>query len=164
MAERWERRLQSEPAAHVPFQLESLASYEYRPALLSWLRAGYLVGFAAFGYRYIRLPGLQVVRDQIANPDADLLQVFSLTDVSVPPTEYKLLVLEHPVSCLAVQLGRHTVLLPWVGTEGALYDRLAHAKAQHDAGGGGRTGMSGRVFPWWPRGPEHRMDFMDPSG
>ena len=47
-------------------------------AQLSWVRAAYLVAFAALGWRYICTPYLDPLRAQLADPDATLLPPLAL--------------------------------------------------------------------------------------
>jgi len=84
-------------------------------ARLSWLRAAYLVTFAALGLRYICMPYLPPLRAQLADPDATLLPPLALDDPDAAADRRDLLVVQEPYELqrsLAVVLGRYTVFLP----------------------------------------------------
>lgn len=101
--------------------------FRYRPALVGWLRAAYLVAFAAMGYRYVLHPNLLSVRRQLAEPTAAHLGIFSGIDSEAHPDARRLLLVNEPVPfrSLLVQMGRNLVFLPRREGEGDLYQRLA---------------------------------------
>jgi len=59
------------------FELDQ--GFRYQPALVGWLRAAYLVPFAAMRYRYVLHPNLLPVRRQLAEPTVSHLGIFSGT-------------------------------------------------------------------------------------
>jgi hypothetical protein len=83
-------------------------------ARLSWLRAAYLVAFAALGWPYVYMPYLAQLRAQLADPDAKLLPPLALADPAAMPYRRDLVVVQEPyeLRSLAVVLGRYTVFLP----------------------------------------------------
>jgi hypothetical protein len=62
----------SEGAFDWSFRL-SFRTPDFRTASMGWLRAGYLVAFATLGYLYALREELEIVRDQIREPDAEIL-------------------------------------------------------------------------------------------
>jgi hypothetical protein len=98
----------------------------YNPwlALVSDLRAAFIVAFAAFGYRYAFNPRLALVRQQIRPP---LEQVIDGWSVAVDQTwnGRHLLLLTKPIPAVLVKLGRIDVLLPWLNSPLNFYKVLA---------------------------------------
>jgi hypothetical protein len=134
-------------------------------ARLSWLRAAYLVAFAALGWRYIYMPYLPPLRAQLADPDATLLPPLALDDPDTPADRRDLLVVQEPheLRSLAVVLGRYTVFLP--GLEDpqpfmSLASALSRSPMQLTS-----PGAPGRIqIPWrgkriaWPTRPMYALD------
>jgi hypothetical protein len=134
-----------------------------------WLRAGYLVAFAALGYRYILDAALEPVRQQIGNPavdnvglgvspqnkDADTYSTTSSNGV----IEHQLVVLpEAPWGrSLLVRLAGHKVLLPLAEHDRAFYERLnRYAEAS------GRADLKGYIL-LWPTEPHFAFDYHPPG-
>jgi hypothetical protein len=104
--------------------------YRERPARIALLRAGYLAAFAAFGYRYIFQERLNVVREQIANPDTDLIDRFSL-HLSTPMERRRVLWFEGPpqLECILVQIDDSCIFLPGLkGRTPGIYEHLEARK------------------------------------
>lgn len=122
----------------------------YRPFRVraGWLRAAYLVAFAAFGYAYVFDASLKRVRDQIRHPDSDVLATFDVLNPESDARLRKLHLIAPPewLHCLAVQMGRHTVFLPW--GDDAVYDRIT----EHARGADTLQYVPG-VEIAWPVGP-----------
>jgi len=131
-----------------------------RHAQVGWLRAAYLVAFAAFGYRYIFRSPLKPVRDQLADPAAEILPMWEFLIPDAAPTERRLIAVKRPASLksLAVQMGRHLIFLPHP-PDMLLYTRLGRRRAR-SGGEVARITISGTQFSW-PREPQHVLDFRD---
>ena len=110
-----------------PLHLRVGKSYSLRDATLSYLRAAYLVAFAALGYRYTRNPALKPVRQQLIEPDVVLIGRFSLTMPEAAKGERAIIWVTHPeeLAALAVQVGRHVVFLPRPLGHDEIYSTLA---------------------------------------
>ena len=99
-------------------------------ARIALLRAAYLVAFAALGYRYVLREELEIVREQILNPDDALIERFSL---HFERTKYVRGIVRvtrpRALECILVQMNEHVVFLPGLkpGSNG-IYDRLAARK------------------------------------
>jgi hypothetical protein len=134
-------------------------------ARLSWLRAAYLVAFAALGWRYMYMPYLAPLRAQLADPDATLLPPLALSDPGAVPDRRDLVVVQEPheLRSFAVVLGRYTVFLP--GLEDpqpfmSLASALSSSAVQLTS-----PGAPGRKqLPWrgkripWPTQPMYALD------
>jgi HNH endonuclease len=124
--------------------------YEARRAMISWLRSAYLAAFARFGYRYIARDVLQPVRDQIQNPERELITNF--LSVTRELTGRQLSVIHEPASAkgIAVSMDGRVVLLPFWDNDYDLYTRLGRGPVQ----------LRGQLLGW-PERPEFRLDSMN---
>jgi hypothetical protein len=127
--------------------------YEAR-ARVSWIRAAYLAGFAAWGWRYVFLPHLNPLRAQLADPAAELLPPLALVDVDAPPGRRGIFLVQEPreLRSLAVALGRYTVFLPGL-EEPQPVDDLAAALARAPK----PFAWTGKEAPW-PAEPRYALD------
>jgi hypothetical protein len=127
-------------------------------AQLSWVRAAYLVAFASFGWRYVLLlSSLNLLREQLADPDADLLPPLALLDLDASPERRELLIVREPAELrsLAVVVGRYTVFVPWL-EEPQSFEDLAGALGRLP-GAPPRVHFSGKKVPW-PTEPRYAFD------
>ncbi len=127
--------------------------YAERDLRNGWLRAAYLVAFAAFGYQYIFDPALAPVRRQLADLDGDHIRDYFYIDTSADRATRMLARVREP-ACLWVQMGRYIVILPPLRPKPDFYtqfDRVVLESAQK------RGDLAFNERPW-PQGPEHRFD------
>lgn len=139
------------------FDLTFYRGFRHRPALVGWLRAGYLAAFAALGYRYIMRASLDVVRQQLVNPQDEVLRVFSVTIPGrISKEERRILLVQRPtwLNSVAVQIGRHIVFLPSLEDTPIPFESLAQKAGQQ-----ARERIAGKLIPW-PTRPEHALDFL----
>lgn len=134
-------------------------SVSLRRASISWLRAAYLAAFAVLGYRYAFRKELALVRDQIRLPDKRLLRAFYQKVPEVTADGWAIVLLSAPrwARGLAVQMGEHLVLLPYLDDAGTYYKRLVHESED-----GMPVNFAGKAFPW-PERAEFRLDYAPPS-
>lgn len=120
----WDALVESPPSKQT-FHLD-LPGFDERQARVSLLRAAYMVVFAALGYRYILRRELEIVREQIAKPQEDLLDRFSLHLRCVSGVELGLVWVKQPASLrsVMVRMGEHLVILPGVERNSRIYERL----------------------------------------
>lgn len=125
-------------------------------AAISWLRAGYLAAFAAFGYRYILGLSFESVRDQIANPKENIISGFSITVPEAEPCERQIALTTDPtwLQALAIQMGRHMVFLPVNSGDETFYARL-QAHSEQSA----RLALKANSVAKWPKAPKFACDF-----
>lgn len=128
-------------------------SYRPRRVRVGWLRSAYIVAFAAFGYRYSLSPFLDRVRDQMRNPDSDVLSTFAVIDPTADKRIRQMQLVEQPewLRCLAVRMGRHTVMLP--AGDDNVYERIAQHRQDSDL----LQYIPGPEIPW-PTGPSFSCD------
>ena len=128
-------------------------------AQLSYLRAAYLVAFAALGWRYVLgLPHLNLLRAQLADPDAALLPPLDLLDPGAPAERRQLLIVREPAELrsLTVVLGRYTVFLPWI-EDPQPFEDLAAALKRRFGTATPSVHFSGKEIPW-PTEPRYALD------
>jgi hypothetical protein len=125
-------------------------AFSPRKQAVSWLRSAYLAGFSALGYRYIGRSILDGVRRQIRDADATLVDDFALFNENVDPTTRWIALTQQPqwVRGLLVQMGRHTVLLPYFTGDSDFYDRLTRHRADSQ-----ELLLEARPIAAWPSGP-----------
>jgi len=128
-------------------------------ARLSWVRAAYLVAFAAFGWRYAFQACLNPLRAQLAAPAESILPPLALFDLGASRERRQLLVVEEPAEMrsLAVVLGRHTVFLPGVMEPQQPFDALAAALARYSALPTPHRQCVRKQMPW-PTEPQYAFD------
>jgi hypothetical protein len=118
-----------------------------RPAMISYLRAGYLAAFAAFGYSAVARRSYDRVRQQIREPDVEHINryFFCRSDAS---QGHEVLIAVEPEwhSSIVVLLGSYRIILPLLDDTG-LYERIAQRAAD---------GVQGQIqcrrfgWPTWP--------------
>jgi hypothetical protein len=134
-------------------------------ARLSWLRAAYLVAFAALGWRYVYMPYLAPLRAQLADPDAMLLPPLALADPDAAAYSRDLLVVQEPheLRSLAVVLGHYTVFLPGLEDPqpfmslGSALSRSPVQLTSPGAPGRKQIAWRGKRIPW-PTLPIYALD------
>ncbi|MEU9454847.1 hypothetical protein [Streptomyces sp. NPDC048277] len=129
-------------------------------ARISWVRAAYIVAFAAFGWRYTLQTSLNPVRAQFQNPSEITLPDLTLYESEADPSRRELFVVDEPVDCrsVVVRFGRRTIFLPAIDSVQPL-DELATALRAYAPNGDNPEGysMSGTFFRW-PEKPRYALD------
>lgn len=128
--------------------------YRKRNAQIGDLRCAYLASFAALGYQYlIKNPLLEIIRQQIKNPNEEILENYWLPSPAMPKDERKIILINRPFPCLLVQMGRVRI---WLSTPDSPTD-LYQAIPQY---ADGKYKWQGNIFPW-PKTLEMKLDFID---
>ena len=107
-------------------------------------------------------PSLDVVREQILNPDADLIERFSLHRAEPFPGR-DIMWVESParLESVVVHIDDHIVFLPGAKAEGPIYEHLAARKIWPPRR---ETFRSMRYTPLgWPTRPHHLFDADEPG-
>ena len=131
-----------------PFE-ESLAG-------LSYVRAALLVVFASWGYSAIASAAYDKIREQIANPDPEVLSPLVSYDGSAPLASRRLAVVTSPrdLACLHVTFGPRSVTLP-LPDDHEFFARLGERMAQARS-----ATFRGAELPW-PTRPSHLLDLQE---
>jgi hypothetical protein len=137
------------------FNVSPAIRYNPRVADLSYLKSGYLAAFAALGYLYAMQKSLEVVREQLSNPEEQLISNYMITLPESEPTERKMIRVEEPLNAIAVQIDRRLVFLPPVDSHDKFYESFNELfKSQSDS-------SNFRGMQWdFPAGPEFHIDFL----
>lgn len=154
----WEAALHELVGATSPklsFGLPAVTHIPWR-ASVSWLRAAYLVVFAALGYRFAIHERLSIVREQILNPEEKLIRVSGLFINDASPDERICLVVLEPVAlqCVFVQFGRRAIMLPAPWSDVDIYGQMADSV---DVSAEFSQELAGKLVPW-PTSPQHLYD------
>lgn len=131
--------------------------WNQRSALMSWVRAAYLVGFALLGYSYICRPEFEQLRAALADSSTRLAPLPVATEPAQPRERREAFVITGPawLHSLVIRIGRHTVFLPATFPDPEFFARVATDLAS------GRQGLGEQwevVQFGWPSQPEFRMD------
>ena len=99
-SEEWLKRCAGKE--EIPIQLRPNDHFDRRLARIALLKAGYLLAFRRFGYPYILDSALNPVRDQILNPQEELIPLDKAV-FEVKPGDYidGILIVKKPVRMLA---------------------------------------------------------------
>jgi hypothetical protein len=118
------------------------------------LKTAYLLGFAAFGYRWAFNHRLDLVRKQIRNPDDKVIDGFWLFlgwNTLSPKT---LALVQNPFEFVYVCLGRTAVILPWVTGPPNVWGLL---RSRYSKGNRINLQMAGTQI-LWPDRPKMLLD------
>lgn len=137
------------------FNVSPAIRYNPRVANLSYLKSGYLAAFAALGYIYAMQKSLEIVREQLSNPEDQLIPSYMIKLPNSEPTERKMIQVEEPLNAIAVQIDRYLVFLPPVDSHDKFYESLNKLlKSKPDS-------SDFRGTQWdFPTGPEFHIDFL----
>lgn len=161
--ERWS----SEGAEGRSIRIELREPFSLRKADIAAVRAAYLTAFALFGYSYILNPELDVIRDQLSQPDAEIMT--PLPTVFSPNGDRnrrEVLVVSDPdwfQRAMAITIGRCAVFLPSRNPEDGFFERLAAAMEQHATDGQVAAACSGVAWTW-PTRSSYAFDFRNGRG
>jgi hypothetical protein len=121
-------------------------------ALVGDLKSAYLAAFATFGYAFALQHGMDVVRQQILDPDSNLIAVWWLgTKIRGWATPW-IRITDTPMRCVAVGLRRSAVLLPFGTPAEEFYEQLERVTGEFD-----HVPVVGLEVPW-PTELEMRLD------
>jgi len=129
--------------------------FSYDKAMISLFRAAYLAAFAVFGYTYIFGRSLDIVREQIRNPDKKLIPVFRSKNETKDLQKKVMAFINQPplYSGLMIQLGIETFHLPFFGDDLSFYDLLDKKVNKNPS-----LTQQAKIIDW-PVQPEYRLDF-----
>lgn len=94
------------------FNIKPVISYHKHKAKVADLKSAYLLAFSALGYRYILRKELNIVRNQILNPDKKLLTNIFLDVSNELPVDRKIIAIDQPFYAILVQIDDRVIFLP----------------------------------------------------
>lgn len=128
-------------------------------ARLSLIRAAYLAAFAALGWSYILRSVMQPIREQLNNPEGQILDTYIFRDPDSLAATRRVLLVDDPdeLRCVAVMLGEHSVFLPGLWNP-MTWDEVAAAFCRRrEAGDRLNVNLRGKEAPW-PKWPTYFLD------
>jgi hypothetical protein len=147
-----ERAIQDGTSGDFKFRFTPNTRVHARRALVSHLRAAYLVLFAGLGYRYALSTRLALVREQLSKVDEPILEhAWIRTDEKVTRAPL-ILGLTEPTKAFAVVLPRVTVLMPTISGPEDPWALFGETSSE------GRITLTGRPLGW-PKALEMQYDF-----
>lgn len=156
--------LESAGVSGLEVNLEFEQRWHQWGATLCWVRAAYLLAFAAFGYRYIlERPEFDLLRQQLQSPGEKLMPETSVMTAVGSEAAQTLMLVEEPGDlngALFVEVGRRKVLLPGLNADPAFFHRTHQALRAHGVRDGGmvRVQLAGKDVPWPSDGPKYALD------
>jgi hypothetical protein len=141
------------------FQISGQVRSNADRARASWIRAAYVVAFAALGWRYILQPALDPLRAYLRDPSQSTLPILSMSDHEADPKRREIVLVEEPsdLRCVFVVCGEHQIILPIPDDPRSLEDLSAAFIGGRDISQRARLDMTGKRVPW-PKRPLHLLD------
>ncbi|MBN1569636.1 MAG: hypothetical protein JXA73_17460 [Acidobacteria bacterium] len=93
-------------------------------AAISDLKTAFLAAFAFFGYRFALHPNLRPVREQILQPDQDIIgnRFHTTLNDEASLKEPTLIAITEPLPCIAAIIGKRIILMPEPHGDRKLYE------------------------------------------
>ncbi len=132
------------------FKITPRASYHIKYSKIGDLKTAFIICFALFGYKYALNKKLTPVREQIINYKSDVIDRFWIESDQKIDKKYFILLLDQPISAIAVKLDISTIILPWFEGPKNLYKHLETYDENISFHG---------QFLKWPKQLEMGMDF-----
>lgn len=85
--------------------------FSERQAMVGYLRAAYLFLFAKYGYEWILHRSLDTVREQIKNPENELIWKWWLRREKASAVN-AIYFCDHPLNCALVAIAEHVIVIP----------------------------------------------------
>jgi hypothetical protein len=145
------------PNPNVSFTIHT--RFDEARARLSWIRSAYLASFAALGWSYIFREVMDPFRDQLKQPDAQIIPTYILRNPAASQAERRMLLVDQPdeLRCVAVMLGEHTVFLPGI-VRPLTCDQLAEVfGSRREADDKLHVNVNSKEMPW-PQWPTYFLD------
>tara|TARA_R110002096_G_scaffold428478_4_gene640223 strand:+ start:8246 stop:9130 length:885 start_codon:yes stop_codon:yes gene_type:complete len=134
-------------------KLTTVYPYHKHKARVGDLKSAYLLAFATLGYRYILQDSLNIVREQILNPDQKLVTGIYLGLNHTFPEERKLIELESPIKAIIVQIDRRLIFLPPIKSDEVFFEVIISLLSNN------KNGQLNGVELGWPETMEMRLDY-----
>lgn len=137
------------------FQLSVSHKYDSRLFKLSHLKSAFLIVFALLGYRYAFDPRLNVVRQQIQEPDNDILGTRFWIEGNEGTPLKKVMFLRNPLPAFLVSFDRFAIVLPSLESSADIYNTLPSYWKK-----GQRVNIEAQVLlDTWPDRLQMKLDY-----
>ncbi|MFD9736241.1 hypothetical protein [Umezawaea sp. NPDC059074] len=133
--------------------------YDERRARISWIRSAYLAAFAGLGWKYIFRPVMKPVRDQLKQPNDEILPTYMARDINALSSGRRIMIVSHPpeLRSVAITMGQYTVFLP-APFDSTTFEVLnKEICRRRDGGDALNVNIRGKTVPW-PKFPTYFLD------
>ena len=136
------------------FNINKTVKLDYRLLKLAFLKSGFLLLTAMLGYRYAFDKRLSVVREQLLNPENDLLGSFFWVETGKhqPFPKRRIILVSDPLPLFLVTYDKGAVILPNPSSPMGLYEIIRKKWEQ-----GQSVNFTGKVYEW----PEKALMVLD---
>ena len=135
------------------FTITPLARYHLKYSKIGDLKTAFIICFAFFGYTFVLNTRLSSVREQIINYKTELIDRYWLASDPKINQKYFICLIEKPISAVAVEIDKSTIILPWLEGPKDLYKHLSEKYEYEEP-----FTFEGRFFNW-PETLEMKLDF-----
>jgi hypothetical protein len=128
--------------------------FDEAQARYSWIRSAYLAAFAGLGWSYILRSVMQPIRDQLTNPDHEVIPTYMFRSPDSATARRRILLVDDPeeLRCVAVLMGEHGVFLPSVVDQIAMHELCEAFAGRREEGDRISVALHGKEVPWPRRG------------
>ena len=136
------------------FELSVSHKYDSRLFKLSHLKSAFLMVFALLGYRYAFDPRLDAVRQQIREPQNDILGTRFWIEGNESMPLNKVMFLSSPLPIFLVSFNGFCIVLPSLKSEGDIYSSLSSYWER-----GQRITLQAKILDSWPAKLQMKLDY-----
>lgn len=136
------------------FNLSTSYKYNNRSFKLSYLKSAFLMVFAWLGYRYAFDPRLNVVRQQVQEPESNILGTKFWIEGNGGMPLNKIMLLTCPLPVFLVSFSDYCIVLPSLKSEGDIYSYLSSYWKK-----GQRITLQAKILDSWPNKLQMKLDY-----
>jgi hypothetical protein len=136
------------------FKVSISHKYDSRLFKLSHLKSAFLIVFSWLGYRYAFDSRLDVVRQQIQEPESDILGTRFWIEGNESMPSNKIMSLSSPLSIFLVSFNGFCIVLPSLESKGDIYGFLSSYWER-----GQRITLQAKILDSWPANLQMKLDF-----
>lgn len=135
------------------FKLSKTVKYNDRFAKLGYLKSSFLLLFAWLGYRYAFDPCLNIVREQILNPEIDIIGTKFWVEIGKNTPSNKIMFTAEPLPMLLVSFKNFCIILPDLEYEDDIYSSLSDYWEK-----GEKINIQAKILDNWPNQLQMNLD------
>ena len=136
------------------FKLSISHKYDNRLFKLSYLKSAFLIIVAWLGYRYAFDPRLDVVRQQIQEPESDILGTRFWIEGNESMPLNMIMLLSSPLPIFLVSFNGFCIVLPSLESKGDIYSSLSTYWER-----GQRINLQAKMLDSWPAKLQMKLDY-----